>query len=268
MGEIRVLATGLKFPGGPTFDEAGSLWCTEQEGENLFCRQKDGSTKRIKTGGKPSGAVARDGYIWFCDSGKNTICRINTISEIIETMVSELSAEPLNYPNNLLVDAAGQLIFSCPGPSENPSPGYVAVYTSAGKLEIIAEGLSYPSGLALLPDNTTLLITETHRQRIWQGYWDSQSLSWENLRVWATVIEGTANATMPGPNGLAVGPDGNLYVAVFGAGVIRVFSEDGLFVHDIDLPGSNPSDCVFDPSGELGLVVTETEKGELLSVRL
>lgn len=268
MGEIRVLASGLKFPEGPTFDKAGSLWCVEQEGEGLFCCQKDGRTKRIQTGGKPNGAVAHDEYIWFCDSGYNAIRRLHIATEAVETIVSELNAMPLNRPNDLLIDEAGQLIFSCPGPSDDPSPGYVAVYTSSGKLEIIAEGLAYPNGLALLSDKTTLLIAETHRQRIWQGYWDSQSLSWENLRVWATVVDAPADATVPGPDGMTVGPDGNLYVAVFGAGVIRVFSEDGLFMHDIELPGSNPSNCVFDPSGELGLVVTETEKGELLSVRL
>jgi gluconolactonase len=268
MGEIRVLATGLKFPKGPTFDEAGSLWCVEQEGECLFCCQKDGSTKRIITGGRPNSAVAHNGYIWFCDSGENAIRRLDIATENVETIVSALDVMPLNHSTNLLVDDAGQLIFTCPGSADDLFPGYVAVYTSSGKLEIIAEGLSCPNGLAMLSDKTTLLIAETHRQRIWQGYWDSHTLSWENLRVWTTVIDAPANTTIPGTDGMTVGPDGNLYVAVFGAGLIRVFSADGLFMHDINLPGGNPSDCIFDPTGELGLIVTETEKGELLSVRL
>ena len=71
-----------------------------------------------------------------------------------------------------------------------------------------------------------------------------------------------------GPGGMAVGPDGNLYVAVIGAGVVRVYSADGQWVRDIQMPGKNPSNCAFDSWSGLGLVVTETEKGELLSVSM
>lgn len=67
---------------------------------------------------------------------------------------------------------------------------------------------------------------------------------------------------------MAVGPNGNLYVTVAGAGLIRVFSVDGIRLRDIELPGQHPSNCFFDPSGELGLIVTETGKGQLLSVSL
>ncbi|GAB3757686.1 SMP-30/gluconolactonase/LRE family protein [Spirosoma pomorum] len=268
MGEIRVLATGLRFPEGPTFDTTGALWCAEQEGETLFCCQKDGSTKRIKTGGKPTGAIYHNDYIWFCDADSNAIRRLHVATETIETVVDKLSAMPLNYPSQLIVDQNNQFIFSCPGAPNSSSPGYVAVYTQLGKLDVIAEGLAYPNGLALLPDSETLLVAENHRHRIWQGYWDSQSLSWENLRVWATVIDEPTNASAPNLSGMAVGPDGNLYVAISGAGVIRVLSADGLFLHDIALPGANPSNCAFDPFDELSLIVTETEKGELLSVRL
>jgi gluconolactonase len=268
MAEIRVLATGLRFPEGPTFDKTGALWCTEQEGEALFCCQKDGSIKRIKTGGRPTGAVHHNEYIWFCDSGSNAIRRLHIATETIETVVDELSAMPLNHPNQLLVDKNDQFVFTCPGSLNTSSPGYVAVYTQAGKLEVIAEGLAYPNGLALLTDNTTLLIAENHRHRIWQGYWDSQSLSWENLRVWATLIDEPNSASTPSLSGMTVGPDGNLYVAISEAGVIRVLSADGLFLHDITLPGAKPSNCVFDPSDGQSLIVTETKKGELLRVRL
>lgn len=69
-----------------------------------------------------------------------------------------------------------------------------------------------------------------------------------------------------GPDGLAFDAEGNLYVAVFGTGTIKVISPAGVMLHRILLPGSNPTNCAFDPAGELGLVVTEAETGQLLSI--
>ena len=266
MDTIRVLATGLRFPEGPEFDAFGNLWCVEQEGEGLFCRKPDGTTKRIHTGGRPNGLTCNHGHLWFCDSGYNTIRRMNLKTEHVETIISHISGQPLNMPNDLLFDDENNLIISCPGPPNDEEQGYVVVYSTGGSVEMIAEGLLYPNGLAFLPDRQTLLIAETHQQRIWSGYWDTEGLSWETIRVWATVIDNPTAGSISGPDGMAVGPDGNVYVSVFGASIIRVFSGEGQFLRDIHLPGQNPSNCTFDSSGDLGLIVTETEKGQLLSI--
>ncbi|MBD2702575.1 SMP-30/gluconolactonase/LRE family protein [Spirosoma sp. BT702] len=266
MDTIHVLAEGLKFPEGPTFDASGNLWCVEQEGEGLFCRMADGTIKRIHTGGRPNGAVYYQEHIWFCDSGNNNIRRLNPTTEEIEIIISHVSGQPLNKPNDLLFDAQNNLIVTCPGSPDDGLQGYVVVYSPDASINIIADGLSYPNGLALLRDSQTLLIAETHEQRIWGGFWDAEGLSWETIRVWTDVIEAPDKATTPGPDGMTLGNDGNLYVAVYGAGIIRVFSNEGSFIRDIKLPGQNPSNCTFDPSGKLGLIVTETERGELLSV--
>lgn len=221
---------------------------------------------RVPTGGQPSGAAIQDDCIWFCDSKQNAIRRMTIETKSIETVITAINAQPLNQPTDLQFDSHNNLIFSCPGSAADEEPGYVAVLTPQGLVDIVAEGLAYPNGLAFYPDTRTLLIAETHRQRIWQGFWNADELSWETIRVWSNVIDAPVSATIPYPGGMANGPDGNLYVAVFGAGLIRVLSAEGEFIRDISLPGLNPTNCIFDPKGVLGLVVTESQRGELLSI--
>ena len=65
---------------------------------------------------------------------------------------------------------------------------------------------------------------------------------------------------------MALGVDGLLYVAVFGSGRVEAVDENGGIAMIFNLPGSNPTNVAFDPTGHLGLVVTEAERGVLLSL--
>jgi sugar lactone lactonase YvrE len=66
--------------------------------------------------------------------------------------------------------------------------------------------------------------------------------------------------------GLVRWEDGLVYVAVYSTGQIKAVASDGTIARVIDLPGANPTNCAFDPSGKSGLVVTEAERGLLLSL--
>lgn len=262
--KTTILMTGLRFPEGPTFDDEGRLWCVEQEGEGLFCRHPDGKTERIYVGGKPNGLCCRsDGWLYFCDSGYNSIRRLHPATKKVETVVDQVNGEPLNKPNDLIVDSLGNLLFTCPGAADDDMNGYVAVVSKNDSTEIITEGLFYPNGLALLPNSNALLIAETHKQRIWWGLWDAQNISWENIRVWAQTSPDNSSDNVIGPDGMAVGPDGHVYVAIYGGGCIKVFDEEGVFLEDWPTPGQNPTNCTFSPDGH-ELIVTEAEKGQLI----
>ena len=55
-------------------------------------------------------------------------------------------------------------------------------------------------------------------------------------------------------------------MAVYGFGTIKVVDKDGSIKQAFNLPGTNPTNAVFDPFGNLGLVATEAEKGLLISL--
>jgi gluconolactonase len=258
--EMHILAEGLRFPEGPTFAPDGALWCVELKGGGL-CRWQDGALTRIPTGGEPNGiAIDAQGRVWFCDAGQRSVRRHDPREGSTVTVVDHLDGQPLGKPNDLAFDAVGNLVFTCPNDGRTEPVGYVCCLTPEGHLSRIADGLYFANGLAFTADGSELVVAETYRHRLWRGRWDAAARRWEG-RPWAAGLVGTA-----GPDGIAFAADGTLWAAVYGSGQVMAVDAAGAIVHRIDLPGRNPTNCAFDPSGRLGLVITEAERGLLLSI--
>ena len=170
-------------------------------------------------------------------------------------MCAEIGGEKLAHPNDLAFDSLGNLLFTCPGESRTSPTGYVCALSKEGVKKII-DGKFFPNGLAFTPDGKSLVIAETYKKRLWKGDWNPETLEWSNPRIFA---ETGGNI---GPDGMAFGDDGNLYVAVFGGGAVKIVSPEGKIAGEIKLEGQKPSNCAFIPGG--GLLITETEKSQLL----
>jgi gluconolactonase len=262
MYPIDILAEGLQFPEGPAFDAKGHLWLVELKGEGI-AKYAGGQMERFRTEGSPNGIVidAQD-RIWFCDAGKKAIRRFDPENQQVETVVGKVDGQPLDKPNDLAFDPLGNLVFTCPGDSRQEPSGYVCVLQKNGTVKKITTGKYFPNGLAFSQDGKTLIIAETYQHRLWKGEWNAETCEWTKAKVWAAIEGGI------GPDGMAFDTKGNLYVAVFGTGKLLVISPAGKIIEEMDLPGERPTNCAFDPTGRLGLVVTEAERGLLLSIQI
>ncbi|MCG3179443.1 MAG: Lactonase drp35 [Phycisphaerae bacterium] len=259
MRSFEILADGLKFPEGPVFDPQGRLWFVEIDNATVDRLEPGGGITRFHTGGRPNGlACDHLGRIYVADKDRK-ILRLDPRSGQFEELAIALDGRPLDEPNDICFDDAGNLLFTCPGGSARSGTGYVCRLTPAGKLSAIARGFRYPNGLALDRSGKRLFVAESAPKRLLVGDYPGKGGVVE-LTPWADT--GGAG----GPDGFALDAEGNIYTALFGSGELAVVSPRGAVIERIALAGKKPTNCAFDPSGKLGLVVTEVDAGTVTSI--
>ncbi|WP_372933670.1 SMP-30/gluconolactonase/LRE family protein [Mariniphaga sediminis] len=260
--DYKCIISELKFPEGPVFDPDGNLWFVEIQRGTLSCW--DGKElMRYDVAGTPNGAmIDREGNIWFCDSGRGEIRTFNPRNQKFETICNQTTdGKRLKRPNDLIFDREGNLLFSDHADGrEEPVATLCVLPQNKKEAKIISTGKFFTNGLAFMADGKTLIFAETYRQQLWIAEWDAGNRELKNEHFFAKAGNGPW-----GPDGMALDEEENLYVAVFNESKINIYNKKGELSGHLDCPGSRPTSCAFDPSGKLGLVVTEAENGQVIS---
>ncbi|MDY0294707.1 MAG: SMP-30/gluconolactonase/LRE family protein [Acholeplasmataceae bacterium] len=260
--KVDILTTGLKFPEGPVVTKKGRIFCVELLGGCITEYHRESkTTSRFNVGGGPNGMMVKDDdTLYFCDARQHQIRSLDLKTGETAVLADQVNGKPLNAPNDLIQDNDGRILFTCPGGSQKEPIGYMCVLDQDGKVSVIAENMYFPNGLLLINDDKNIIINETWQHRLLIGDWNKETLRIENIRLFYH-IGGVAE-----PDGLTLSKDGFIYASVFATGMVWVFDLKGNLVNQIKLPGNNPTNLYFDELDELGLIVTEAEKGLLLSI--
>jgi len=259
----KTLLTGLNFPEGPVFDFNGNLWFVEIKGGNLS-RWDGDKLDRFAVDGTPNGStIDSNGNIWFCDSERGEIRVFYPKTNIFETVCnSTIDGLRLKRPNDLIFDAVGNLLFSDHADGRERAESTICVLPNgSNRAKVISSDKLFTNGLALCNNSKTLIFSETYNQQLWIAEWDAENLELKNERPFAKAGKGPW-----GPDGIAFDDQENLYATIFNESKINIYSNIGKLIDTIDFIGSRPTSCAFDPSGKLGLVVTEAERGEIISL--
>jgi sugar lactone lactonase YvrE len=99
--------------------------------------------------------------------------------------------------NEIVVDGRGNAYI-------NGGPG-IALLTPDGSVRQVAESLAFPNGMAITPDNSTLVIAESHGKKL-TAFDISADGSLSNRRVWADLGSGV-------PDGICIDADGAVWYA-------------------------------------------------------
>jgi sugar lactone lactonase YvrE len=95
------------------------------------------------------------------------------------------------------------------------APGFIARVSPDGTARQVAEGLAFPNGMAVTPDNSTLIVAESYAS-VLTAYDIAQDGDLADRRVWAELGEAS-------PDGICIDAEGAVWFAeVPGRRCVRV----------------------------------------------
>jgi gluconolactonase len=263
----RILVEGYNFPEGPAIDREGNLFFSDVWGHTIY--KWDGTTAApfaTETTGGNGLAFDADGNLYACAGSGHALLKFTPDGQR-STVLSEIGGLPLNQPNDLVIDAKGNLYFTNPagftGSREGHTPVSVGLLRPDGSASVVSAGqIAYPNGIALSPDGKTLYVNDFLGGSVVFEY---------PVKADATLGTGSALVRFGsgGPDGLAVAASGNLYVALnLGAKIAKV-SPEGEKMGEIVFPkGSGVTNLCFGGPDMKTLYVTMARNGRVVALEM
>ena len=120
---------------------------------------------------------------------------------------ADLSGVGVDAFNEIVVDARGNVYVNggCDfHPAAGTAPGVIALVTPDGSVRRVADGIAFPNGMAVTPDNSTLIIAESFAGRL-TAFDIAPDGGLSNRRVWADGV---------GPDGISLDAGGAIWTGV------------------------------------------------------
>jgi sugar lactone lactonase YvrE len=205
---MEILMTGIAFGESPRWHE-GRLWFSDWGAEELIAVDLAGSSE----------VVARVQSFPFCfdwlPDGRLLIVhsrdRLLLRRELDGSLVTHADLGSLSHGgwNEITVDGRGNAYVCGIGfdlmAGEEFAPGLVAVVTPDGCIRQVADGIAFPNGMAVTPDNSTLIVAESYASRL-TAFDIAADGGLSNRRVWADLGDGV-------PDGICLDAEGAAWYA-------------------------------------------------------
>lgn len=279
-----IFADNLIAPEGPVMLPDRSWLVVEMDPERggITHISADGLNRRIITRtGRPNGlAVDEHGTLWVAESRNPPALLRVSMDGQVDYFLMEWDGKPFLWPNDLAIGPDGRLYMTDSGVhyedfliSNEARSDYqsakidgkvFAIDVMRRKVELVDSGLQFTNGIAFGPDGD-LYVSEKLTGTVHRYRQENGRIVGER-ELFGNVIDPEKPSVSAGPDGMAFGANGLLYVAVCGQGDVTVLDPDGTVVQRIDTGGSKPTNVTFGAQGDKRIYVTEIEKGALLAL--
>lgn len=202
----RTLLTGLRFGESPRWHD-GRLWLSNWLGQEIIAVDPEGRREtmvRLPFETFPfSIDWLPDGRLLIVSASDRPLLCLEADGTLGTYATSDRGW------NEVVVDGRGNAYVNGAGfdlmagaPFE---PGIVALVTPDGAIRTVAEGIAFPNGMAVTPDDATLIVADSYGREL-TAFDIAADGGLENRRVWADLGDGT-------PDGICLDAEGAVWYA-------------------------------------------------------
>ena len=256
--EPVVIDADAAFPEGP-FVKDGKLYYTQYGGHKV--NVWDGTAGRVLWSAEGCGPSAvmpfQAGFLVTCyDNG--SYVAISAEGKTTKVWDRDAAGAPIVGPNDETPDGKGGAYLTASGPWESePIVGKVYHLSAAGVLDVVADDLHYANGIQLSPDGQTLYVAESEAGRV-TAFSVAPDGTLSGRRNYVSLSDlGEPDGY---PDGLRLGPDGNLYIGQYSAGRILVLGPDRKLIRKLEVPSKAAPNLAFSADGKTIYVTAVDDK--------
>ena len=180
--ELRTLMTGVAMGESPRWHQ-GRLWFSDWGAQEIIAVDLNGSSEvviRVPTALPFCIDWLRDGRLLIVAGRQGILLRREPDGALVTH--ADLTGLSDKGWNEIVVDGRGNAYV-------NGGPGIIALVAPDGSARQVADGIAFPNGMAVTPDNSTLIIAESYGKRL-TAFDIAADGSLSNRRVWADLDGG------------------------------------------------------------------------------
>jgi sugar lactone lactonase YvrE len=188
--EVSTLMTGLMFGESPRWRD-GRFWVSDWVAHEVIAVDLEGKSEVVVR--EPSIPLCFD----FLPDGRLVIMSGRRILRLeldgsLATYADLTGLSELGW-NEIVVDGRANTYVNAAGfdlmAGEDFVPGTIAVVTAEGSVRPVADGVAFPNGMTVTPDNSTLIVAESYGRRLTAFDIEADG-GLSNRRVWADLGDG------------------------------------------------------------------------------
>jgi len=260
--KLEKLAGDFKFTEGPTCDQHGNVFFTDQPNDRILKWSVDGKLSTfLQPAGRANGmCFDAKGNLIACADEHNELWSIAP-DKTVAVLVTNFNGKYLNGPNDLWIAPNGGMFITDPfyrrdwwGHTVMALTNQAVFYLSPDRkvFALVADDLKQPNGIIGTPDGKNLFVSDIGAGQTWR-YAIQPGGSLTNKTLFCSL----------GSDGMTMDADGNLYLT--GKGV-TVFDQAGKKIDHLDVPENWTANVSFGGKNHQTLFITASKS--LYSIKL
>jgi sugar lactone lactonase YvrE len=208
MPELQTVMTGIAFGESPRWHD-DRLWFSDWGAQEVVALDLEGRSEVMVRLRFPSFQAIcidwlPDGRLLVVSSRDRLLLRREPDGSLVTH--ADLSGLSEYGWNEIVVDGRGNAYINEVGfefPGGEFAPGTIALLTPDGSARQVADGIAFPNGMAVTPDNSTLIVAESYGNKL-TAFDIAVDGSLSDGRVWANLDGGV-------PDGICVDAEGAVW---------------------------------------------------------